>query len=116
MGIFWVADYDSEVGIEKSKICCQNCKIRNGVSKMVAILVQILSFFAIARKLAIWGFSGSLITNMVSVLQNSKWKIENGGDVSLNRMCFGNCYETWYTGIFGIADCNSDIRFVISDL
>ena len=52
MGIFWVADYDSEVRIGKFKIWCQNCKIRNGGSKMAAILVQILSFFAIAPQLA----------------------------------------------------------------
>ena len=76
---------------------------------MAAILVKILSFFAIASKLRVWGFSGSLITNLVSELKNSKWKIENGGDVSVNRKCFSNCYETWYTGIFGIADCDSDI-------
>ena len=76
---------------------------------MAAVLVQILSFFAIAPKLGIWGFSGLLITNLVSEMKNSKWKIENGGDVSVNRKCFGDCYKTWYTGIFGIADCNSDI-------
>ena len=52
---------------------------------------------------------GLLITNLVSKLSNLKLKIENGGDVSVNRKCFGNCYETWYTGIFGIADCDSDI-------
>ena len=52
----------------------------------------------------------------MSELQISKWKIENGGDISVKRKCFGNCYETWYTEIFGIANCNSDIRFVISDL
>ena len=68
MGIFWVADYDFEVKIGKFKIWCQNCKIRNGGSKMAAILVQILSFFAIAPKLGIWGFSGSLITILVSEL------------------------------------------------
>ena len=73
---------------------------------MAVILVQIPSFFAIAPELGIWEFSGSLITNLVSVLQNSKWKTENGSDVSVSRKCFGNCYETWYTGIFGIADFN----------
>ena len=30
MGIFWVADYNSEVRIGKFKIWCQNWKIRNG--------------------------------------------------------------------------------------
>ena len=83
MGIFWVADYDSEIRIGKFKIWCQNCKIRNGGSKMAAILVQILSFFAM--------------------------KIKNVGDVGVNRKCFGNYYETWHTGIFRIADCDSDI-------
>ena len=67
-GYFWVADYDSEVRIGKFKIWCQNCKIRNGGSKMAAILVKILIFFASAPKLGIWGFSGSLITNLVSEL------------------------------------------------
>ena len=104
MGIFWVADYDFEVRTGKFEIWCHNCKIRNGGSKMAAILLQILSFFAIAAKLGIWGFSGLLITNMVPGLQNSKWKIGNGRVVSVNRKCFGNCYEIWYTGIFGIAD------------
>ena len=37
---------------------------------MAAILVQILSFFAIAPKLGTWGFSGSLIAILISVLQN----------------------------------------------
>ena len=68
MGIFWVADYDSEVRIGKFEIWCQKWKIRNGGSKMAATLVQILSFFAIALNLGIWGFSGSLITNLVSEL------------------------------------------------
>ena len=70
MGIFWVADYNSEVRIGKLKIWCQNCKIRNVGSKMAAILVQIVSFFAIAPKLGILGFSGSLIAILISVLQN----------------------------------------------
>ena len=70
MGIFWVADYDFEVRIGKFNIWCQNGKIKNGGSKMAAILVQILSFFAIAPKLGIWGFSGSLITILASELQN----------------------------------------------
>ena len=60
IGIFWVADYDSEVRIGKFKIWCQNCKIRNGGSKMAATLVEIFSFFAIATKLGIWEFSRSL--------------------------------------------------------
>ena len=77
---------------------------------MAAILVKILSFFAIAPKLGIWGFSGSLISNLVSELQNSKWKIQNGGDVSVNRKCFGNCAATWYMGVFGVADYESGVR------
>ena len=83
MDIFWVADYDSEVRIEKFKIWCQKCKIRNGGSKMVAILVQIFSFFAIAPKLGVWGFSGSLITILASELQNKKWQIQDGDYVIL---------------------------------
>ena len=41
---------------------------------------------------------------------------EPGVRIAKFKMEDCNCYETWYTGIFGIADCNSDIRFVISDL
>ena len=75
MGIFSVADYDSEVRIGKFKIWCQNCKIWNGGSKMADILVQILSFLAIAPKLGISGVSG--VADHDSGIRIAKLKMED---------------------------------------
>ena len=69
MGIFWVADYDSDVRIGK-------------------------------------------IQNLVSELQNSKWRIQNGGYISANSQFFLNCAGTWCMGVFGVADYESGVRIV----
>ena len=69
MGIFWVADYDSEVRIGKFKIWCQNCK-------------------------------------------NSKRRIQNGGYIRANSQFFHNRAETWYMGVFEVADYESGVRIV----
>ena len=48
----------------------------------------------------------------MSELQNSKWRIQNGGYISANSQFFRNCAETWYMGVFGVADYESGVRIV----
>ena len=52
------------------------------------------------------------IQNLVSELQNSKSRIQNGGYISANSQFFRNCAETWYMGVFGVADFESGVRIV----
>ena len=74
MGIFWVADYDSEVRIGKFKIWSQNCKNQNGGSKIAAILVQIRIFSQLRRNLVYGGFRDADYESGVGIV---KFKMED---------------------------------------
>ena len=53
-------------------------------------------------------FSGSLITNLLSNFQNSKWRIQNGG-TKCKKLFDRNKIE--FLKIFGVADYESALRF-----
>ena len=54
------------------------------------------------------GFLGSLIMNMKLDFQDLKWRIQYGGRLIDN---FINSSDTSYSGVFGVADYESEIRF-----
>lgn len=53
-------------------------------------------------------FSRSLITNLISVFQNSKWRIQDGGRKTKKDF---NHRKIWYMTVFGVTDNESDITF-----
>ena len=74
------------------------CKIQNVWSNMADAISKILSILLI---LYIWGFLGSLITNLKSYFQNSKWRIRYCGHEIENSMNFSDIF---YSAIFGVAN------------
>ena len=63
---------------------------------------------SISLILCIWGFLGTLITNLKLDFENSKWRIQYGGR---QIESFINFYDTLYLVVFGDADYESEIRF-----
>jgi len=55
------------------------------------------------------GFSGSLITNLNSDVENSKWRIQEG-DQNLKYFWIF-FFETWYREVFEVADYEFEVRF-----
>ena len=53
-------------------------------------------------------FLGSLITNLRSDLQNSRWRIQDGGR---NFEKSTDLHKNRYKGVFGVADHESEVRF-----
>ena len=86
LGVFRVADYESELKIQKFKMADP---IRR--TKMWS---QVLD------RDEIW-YSGDFITNPSSVFINSKWWIQYGRP-NLKKLLDWD--EIWYSAIFGIAD------------
>jgi hypothetical protein len=58
-------------------------------------------------KISIWGFLRSLITNPMSKIQNSKWRIQYGGQKYQNQL---HSLEICYLEVFEVADYESDIK------
>ena len=67
--------------------------------------------YFLGRWLRFWSQNWK-IENLVSELQNSKWRIQNGSYISANSQFFRDCAETWYMGVFGVADYESGVRIV----
>jgi len=59
-------------------------------------------------KIGIQGLLGSLITNLNSDFENSKWQIQDGGQ---NLKYFWIFFKYWYRWVFGVADHESELRF-----
>jgi hypothetical protein len=63
----------------------------------------------IVIKVCTISFSGSLITNLISDLSNSKWQTQNGGLIVKKK---SYCPESMYYKLFGVAAYKSDIKFI----
>ena len=70
--------------------------------------VKNLKISPIFMKIGIQGFFGSLITNLQSNFQKSRWRVQHGGQKFENQSDF---HENWYTGVFRVADYEFINRF-----
>ena len=71
---------------------------------------QNVKIYLIGIKIIIQGFSRSLITNLHSVFQNSKWRIQNGEPKFKKNL---DPDENGYSGVFRVAECglnNQNLR------
>ena len=112
MEVFWS---------RRLQIWCQNCKLQTADTRwrlfysnfevFEELTQNLLYGYFLGRWLRFWSQNWK-IQNLVSELQNSKWRIQNGGYVSANSQFFRNCAETWYMGVFGVADYESGVRIV----
>ena len=55
-----------------------------------------------------YGFMGSLITNLKSHFRNTKWRIQYGGQ-NLKKLAYKR--YNLYVWLYGIADYESEVRF-----
>ena len=70
--------------------------------------VKTLKISTIFMKIGIQGFFGSLITNLQTDFQISRWRIQHGGQKFENQSVF---HENHYTGFSRVADYEFTIRF-----
>ena len=74
------------------------------------------NFALIYLRTVAWGFLRSLITNLRLKPQNSKWRIQYGGQVrdflvKLWQFC-SNLLENGYLGVFEVSDYESEVRIL----
>ena len=111
-GVFEVVDYKFDVRFATFKIADTRWRLFYCNFEVYEKLTQNLLYgYFLGRWLRFWSQNWK-IQNLVSELQNSKWRIQNGGYISANSQFFRNCAETWYMGIFGVADYESGVRIV----
>ena len=110
MGIFGVVDFKFDVRIAYFKIADTRWRLFYSNFEVFEQLTQNLLYgYFLSRWLRFWS-QNLKIQNLVSELQNSKWRIQNGGYISANFQFFRNCAETWYMEVFGVADYESGVR------
>ena len=95
------------------RIFGQNLKIQNGGFNMAPKLFKVTR---IRVKLSAWGFSGSLISILLSKFKNSKWWIQYGVEkCEITRFCL----KLIIWGVFGVGDFEFGIqilKFKMADL
>ena len=112
MGVFGVVDRKFGVRIASFKIADTRWRLFYPNLEVFKQLIQNLLYgYFLGRWLRFWSQNWK-IQNLVSELQNLQWRIQNGGYISANSQFFRNCAETWYTGVFGVADYESGVRVV----
>ena len=100
MGVFGVVDCTFDVRIANFKIAHTRWRLFYSNFEVFEELTQNLLYgYFFGRWLRFWSQNWK-IQNLVSELQNLKWRIQNGGYISANSQFFSNCAETWYFGGF----------------
>ena len=92
--VFGVADYESEVGFSKFEMA--NSIWRTKFKKITNVII------------CIYGFFESLITNLKTDFQNSKWRIQYGGQ-NLRKSAYKR--YNLYLWVFGVANYEFEVRF-----
>ena len=109
MEVFGVVDCKFDVRIANFKITDTRWRLFYSNFEVFEQLTQNLLYgYFLGRWLRFWRQNWK-IQNLVSEFQKSNSRIQNGGYISANFQFFRNCAETWYIGVFGVADCDSDI-------
>ena len=111
-GVFGVADCKFDVRIANFKIADTRWRLLYSNFEVFKPLTQNLLYeYFLGRWLRFWSQNWK-IQNLVTELQNSKWRIQNGGYISANSQFFRNRAESWYMGVFGVADYESGVRIL----
>ena len=110
MRVFGVVDCKFDVRIANFKIADTRWRLFYSNFEVFEQLTQNLLYgYFLGCWLRFWS-QNLKIQNLVSELQNSKWRIQNGGYISENSQFFRNCVETPCMGVFGVADYESGVR------
>ena len=118
MGVFGVVDWKFDIRNANFKIADTRWRLFYSNFELFEQLTQhTLYGYFLGRWLRFWSQNWK-IQNLVSELQNSKWRIQDGDYVTLMLNFSNNLHKTRCMGVFGVADRKFDVRianFKIAD-